>query len=209
MEVLKLILLIVYLFPFETNGQFRIVGLLNVDDSIANENHPTTHHSNAQGRGFSGDEALKKFLIRPKNIVRVHLIDDVHQSDIFSGTDNILMIRTKNRKTQQSSNSVHNDTNAIIKKPSKTEKITYRTKRPQYQQRSSIPLKHTKYQLNSVIPDASENRSSVNNPIQSKLNKAVKRNRYKSRCRCVRISNCPRIQISVSRCEPNYFLCCF
>lgn len=122
MGVLKWILLILYLLPFETNGQFRIVGLLNVDDTKENENHAVAYKSNAQGRGFSVDEGLKKFLIRPKNIIRVHLIDDVHNSDLFSGTDNILMIRTKNLNTQPSTDFVHNDTNGIVKKPSKSGK---------------------------------------------------------------------------------------
>ncbi|KAG4072037.1 hypothetical protein HA402_015536 [Bradysia odoriphaga] len=40
--------------------------------------------------------------------------------------------------------------------------------------------------------------------------KVVKyRNKYKSRCRCERIWNCPKIQISIQRCEPDYFMCCF
>ncbi|XP_037036391.1 uncharacterized protein LOC119074381 [Bradysia coprophila] len=40
--------------------------------------------------------------------------------------------------------------------------------------------------------------------------KVVKyRNKYKSKCRCERIWNCPKIQISIQRCEPDYFMCCF
>ncbi|XP_052897905.1 uncharacterized protein LOC128304729 [Anopheles moucheti] len=38
------------------------------------------------------------------------------------------------------------------------------------------------------------------------------RNKYrnfKSRCRCERIWNCVRIQISVARCAPDFFMCCF
>ncbi|KAJ6636259.1 hypothetical protein Bhyg_14847 [Pseudolycoriella hygida] len=35
------------------------------------------------------------------------------------------------------------------------------------------------------------------------------RNKYKSKCRCERISNCPKIQISIQRCQPDYFMCCF
>lgn len=36
-----------------------------------------------------------------------------------------------------------------------------------------------------------------------------KRRKYKSKCRCERIWNCPRIQISIARCAPDYFMCCF
>lgn len=36
-----------------------------------------------------------------------------------------------------------------------------------------------------------------------------KRRKYKSKCRCERIWNCPRIQISIARCAPDFFMCCF
>ncbi|XP_055297685.1 uncharacterized protein LOC129566113 [Sitodiplosis mosellana] len=208
MGVLKSILLIVYLIPIGSMAQFRIVGLLNVEDSKPNGNSVSTYQSNAQGRGFSIDEGLKKFLIRPKNIIRVHLIDDVQPSDLIPETDNILMIRRQKPKVKPPIGSVHSASNVITKIPSKSEKLFYRTKRPQ--QRPAFQLTN-KYQhkFNSVIPE-SANRSPVHSPVQStKRHKAIKRNNYKSRCRCERISNCPRIQISVTRCEPNYFLCCF
>lgn len=32
---------------------------------------------------------------------------------------------------------------------------------------------------------------------------------FRSKCRCERISNCPKIQISVPRCPEEYFMCCF
>ncbi|XP_052739211.1 uncharacterized protein LOC112050722 isoform X2 [Bicyclus anynana] len=32
---------------------------------------------------------------------------------------------------------------------------------------------------------------------------------FKSRCRCERIWNCPKLQITVPRCPDEYFLCCF
>lgn len=108
----------VYLFPFETNGQFRIVGVLNVDHSKSDSNRVSEYQSNAQGRGFSVDEGLKKFLIRPKNIIRVHLIDEMTQSDFISGTQNVLMIQKQKPKVQHLIE--HNETSS--KKPSKTGK---------------------------------------------------------------------------------------
>lgn len=33
--------------------------------------------------------------------------------------------------------------------------------------------------------------------------------RYRSKCRCERIWNCPKLQISVPRCPEEYFMCCF
>lgn len=90
------------------------------------------------------------------------------------------------------------------------DKLSYQTKRVPYQPRIVAQANKSKYQqkLNNAIPDTM-NRSPVHNPNQLRYQKTSKRNRYKSRCRCERISNCPRIQISVTRCEPNYFLCCF
>lgn len=231
MCVLKSVLLIVYLIPIGSMAQFRLVGLLNVEDSKSSGNAVPTYQSNAQGRGFSVDEGLKKFLIRPKNIIRVHLIDDVRSDEQIPETENILMIRRQKPKVQSPSDSVHSATNSIAKNSVKsgknvwkkfrsqhsltvffsnlcTEKLFYQTKRPQ--RRPALQLSN-KYQVksNSVIPE-SPNPSPVYSPAPAiKHHKAIKRNNYKSRCRCERISNCPRIQLSVSRCEPNYFLCCF
>ncbi|XP_035912671.1 uncharacterized protein LOC118512396 isoform X2 [Anopheles stephensi] len=44
--------------------------------------------------------------------------------------------------------------------------------------------------------------------LASKVRRHKYRN-FKSRCRCERIWNCARIQISVARCAPDYFMCCF
>lgn len=122
MGVIKSILLIVYLFPFASNAQFRIVGLLNVGDTKPNGNKVSVYHSNAQGRGFSVDEGLKKFLIRPKNIIRVHVIDDMNQSDSIPETDNILMIRTPKPAVQQPTDSIRDEIVATTKKPPKSSK---------------------------------------------------------------------------------------
>lgn len=40
------------------------------------------------------------------------------------------------------------------------------------------------------------------------IEKSAKR-RFRSHCRCEKIWNCPRLQISVPRCPNEYFLCCF
>lgn len=120
MSVLKSILLIVYLVPFETNAQFRIVGLLNVDDSKSEGNEVSTYQSNAQGRGFSVDDELKKFLIRPKNIIRVRIIDDIQQSDLVPETDHILMIRKPKPKVHRPTESSQNKTVVTSKKPAKS-----------------------------------------------------------------------------------------
>lgn len=43
---------------------------------------------------------------------------------------------------------------------------------------------------------------------KNSLEKATKR-KFRSHCRCEKIWNCPKLQISVHRCPNEYFLCCF
>lgn len=46
--------------------------------------------------------------------------------------------------------------------------------------------------------------STLSNSIQRPVKK-----RFRSRCRCEKIWNCPKLQITVPRCPDEYFLCCF
>lgn len=39
--------------------------------------------------------------------------------------------------------------------------------------------------------------------------KYLETRQFRSRCRCERIWNCPKLQISVHRCPEEYFMCCF
>lgn len=132
MGVLKSVLLIVYLIPIGSMAQFRIVGLLNVGETKSNENTVPTYQSNAQGRGFSVDEGLKKFLIRPKNIIRVHLIDDVRSDEQIHETENFLMIRRQKPKVQAPSDSVHSATNLIANNSVKSGKNIWKTFRSKH-----------------------------------------------------------------------------
>lgn len=114
MNVLTLFVFVMYLFPFETNAQFRILGLLNLDGSKAEgSTNLNTYQSNARGRGFSVVDGLKKFLIRPKNIIRVHVIGDVDDSDLIP-VDKILMIQKVQPQVQWTTNSFQNE--PIVKK---------------------------------------------------------------------------------------------
>ncbi|XP_053666460.1 uncharacterized protein LOC128715579 [Anopheles marshallii] len=80
------------------------------------------------------------------------------------------------------------------------------------------PLTDTKFA--SVVGYAKK--SKIRSMMQTELDDPPKkstatssksgRNKYrnfKSRCRCERIWNCVRIQISVARCAPDFFMCCF
>lgn len=39
--------------------------------------------------------------------------------------------------------------------------------------------------------------------------KYIETRQFRSRCRCEKIWNCPKLQISVHRCPDEYFMCCF
>lgn len=45
----------------------------------------------------------------------------------------------------------------------------------------------------------------LDNLLESKLS----RRKFRSKCRCEKISNCPKLQMSVGRCPTDYFMCCF
>ncbi|XP_063833418.1 uncharacterized protein LOC135082548 [Ostrinia nubilalis] len=45
-------------------------------------------------------------------------------------------------------------------------------------------------------------------PLNNFLERTGKR-KFRSRCRCEKIWNCPKLQITVPRCPDEYFLCCF
>ncbi|KAK6626666.1 hypothetical protein RUM43_003537 [Polyplax serrata] len=32
---------------------------------------------------------------------------------------------------------------------------------------------------------------------------------YRSNCRCAKLANCPRLQITIPRCPPDHYICCF
>uniref|UniRef100_A0A182SKC9 Uncharacterized protein n=1 Tax=Anopheles maculatus TaxID=74869 RepID=A0A182SKC9_9DIPT len=71
-----------------------------------------------------------------------------------------------------------------------------------YAKRSKIrSTSRTDEPENSITPVAAESSG-------SKVRRHKYRN-FKSRCRCERIWNCARLQISVARCAPDYFMCCF
>ncbi|XP_065095018.1 uncharacterized protein LOC135716259 [Ochlerotatus camptorhynchus] len=61
----------------------------------------------------------------------------------------------------------------------------------------------------SPAPFKKHHQPKENDVISDFVIQRYKRRKYKSKCRCERIWNCPRIQISIARCAPDYFMCCF
>lgn len=49
----------------------------------------------------------------------------------------------------------------------------------------------------------------VKSSIATNLVERPARRRFKSKCRCEKIWNCPKLQITVPRCPNEYFMCCF
>ncbi|XP_055529551.1 uncharacterized protein LOC129721246 [Wyeomyia smithii] len=61
----------------------------------------------------------------------------------------------------------------------------------------------------SPAPFKKHYQTKENDIISDFVLQRYKRRKYKSKCRCERIWNCPRIQLSIARCAPDYFMCCF
>lgn len=49
----------------------------------------------------------------------------------------------------------------------------------------------------------------VKSSIATNLVERPVRRRFRSKCRCEKIWNCPKLQITVPRCPNEYFMCCF
>lgn len=108
-----ILVLIVILFAFDCDAQFRVVGLLNDRPVKINSNVTATplHRSNAQGRGFSVVDSSKRSGIRPNSIIRVHIIDD--ESDSVFPTNGALF---KHKKKFEATASKFNKTGIVLYK---------------------------------------------------------------------------------------------
>lgn len=105
MYQIKCCLFVVCLCFVEIKAQFRIVGLLNVDQQQINvEHNSSAYQTNAQGRGFSVDENVKRSsAVRPKNIIRVRIIDDLtSKNDFVPNADNIFMVEANKEEIKRS-----------------------------------------------------------------------------------------------------------
>lgn len=218
-----------------TDAQFKIIGLLS---ESANESGSATtsiaHPTNAEGRNFDNQTKLRR--IRPNsnadssnNIIKVRIIDEDDElvpSKLTSA--NI----TKNRKTNGKSTFTcgEREMNKNKRVAEKKKLIQILNSRHTYSHlfyfntvttpTTVVPKTHTKqtplshFRLNGVslrsktVPDQETHAINFHNP-DLKLNKILKyRNNYKSKCTCEQRINCPKIQMTISRCKPNYFLCC-
>lgn len=45
--------------------------------------------------------------------------------------------------------------------------------------------------------------------LEPTYRKYLETRQYRSSCRCAKLSNCPKLQISVPRCPQDYYMCCF
>ncbi|XP_073947960.1 uncharacterized protein [Choristoneura fumiferana] len=85
-----------------------------------------------------------------------------------------------------------------------TEAVTekYEPKTTVYEVKTKAPPKF--YSKLSYFEKAKDLNSVVTNLVER-----PGRRRFRSRCRCERISNCPKLQITVPRCPEEQFMCCF
>lgn len=216
-------------------AQFKIIGLLNVaaENEVAiDATQMQPHQSNAQGRGFSvvrGNVPREKPFSPPtnaqNNFIKVHIIENDSSTTLSSSKPSQ---HTKNGKEKEkkknkctdkfryapvrhaSSSSLIQSQNLSLISVTANLTKTYQLRRRPIKPPARLLMADTfrRRQQNS-LPDNTSQAIYFNNAIDLKLHKNAKyRNHYKSKCSCERISNCPKIQISVSRCKPNYFLCC-
>ncbi|XP_047999561.1 uncharacterized protein LOC125236691 [Leguminivora glycinivorella] len=74
------------------------------------------------------------------------------------------------------------------------------------------PKTTPKFQLKKSPPKFYSKLSYFEKPSYSAPTNLVDRSskrKFRSNCRCEKISNCPKLQITVPRCPEEYFLCCF
>lgn len=80
MSNIKLLLVVFFSYlVLNAKAQFKIIGLLNVDQSNDVTNASFGHQTNAQGRGFSvtnGLRRVKPISSVPNNIIKVRIIED-------------------------------------------------------------------------------------------------------------------------------------
>ncbi|XP_046964240.1 uncharacterized protein LOC124533121 [Vanessa cardui] len=88
-----------------------------------------------------------------------------------------------------------------------TTTTTTRAPKPKYTQSPRFLSKLSHFKKANTINAVSTN--SLNSfAVSTKVDRPYKR-KFKSRCRCEKIENCPKLQITVPRCPNDYFLCCF
>ncbi|KAG7303232.1 hypothetical protein JYU34_011699 [Plutella xylostella] len=63
------------------------------------------------------------------------------------------------------------------------------------------------YSKLSYFEKASEQTGALRNLVE--LGFRSNRRKFRSNCRCEKISNCPKLQITVPRCPEEQFMCCF
>ncbi|XP_047538034.1 uncharacterized protein LOC125071727 [Vanessa atalanta] len=84
---------------------------------------------------------------------------------------------------------------------------TTRAPKPKITQSPRFLSKLSHFKKANIINTVSTN--SINSfAVSTKVDRPYKR-KFKSRCRCEKIENCPKLQITVPRCPNEYFLCCF
>ncbi|KAJ0173328.1 hypothetical protein K1T71_011504 [Dendrolimus kikuchii] len=63
-------------------------------------------------------------------------------------------------------------------------------------------------QTKPTLSKRSSFKKSYSTPVSNLIERPLKRH-FRSKCRCEKIWNCPKLQITVPRCPDEYFLCCF
>ncbi|XP_061722970.1 uncharacterized protein LOC133529290 [Cydia pomonella] len=109
--------------------------------------------------------------------------------------------------TSQDEQTTDSTEDSTLEESTETNEATTVTER--YQPKTTIT---PKFQVKKSPPKFYSKLSYFEKPSYSAPTNLVDRSakrKFRSNCRCEKISNCPKLQITVPRCPEEYFLCCF
>lgn len=95
------------------------------------------------------------------------------------------------------------DTTEITESVTKTARVDLLPQTTEFETRTRAPVPRFIPKLSYFKNPVDFGGSDIN------LVERAGKKRFRSRCRCEKIWNCPKLQITVPRCPEEYFMCCF
>ncbi|XP_058065762.1 uncharacterized protein LOC131215390 [Anopheles bellator] len=138
--------------------------------------------------------------VKENRFVKLHIVDS---SSRRNTTNRVSKLRPADtNRTNDVATSGEKNKNKLIRKASANAIKGYAKRNSQHAKADTL----TATTSNNVLKEQLQPAVTTESSTRARRHKYRK---FKSRCRCERIWNCARIQISVARCAPDYFMCCF
>uniref|UniRef100_A0A2A4JD52 Uncharacterized protein n=1 Tax=Heliothis virescens TaxID=7102 RepID=A0A2A4JD52_HELVI len=187
--------------------------IYNYSDRIYSviKNKPKTHHKiNSTENNISSIEEIKE----PENFTQSHDPDIVPTQPEFKDPEIVTTVPESNDSDIVPAESINNDrvaTNAELGPEIEgTQTDEFVTEKYEEEPTVTTEIEEfiTKAPTPRLLPKLSYfEKSSIDSFSQNLIASPGKR-RFRSRCRCEKIWNCAKLQISVPRCPEEYFMCC-